>query len=299
MTEKNQHTLSGESRRSFMKKSAVASGGLALGVGGTGSVAAQDGDAAEGGKALMFNDAFRPGAQFRVVSPVIDQQPDVSGVNQGDIWSNYNTRAIEFLNTNEQVLLFPAHDAEVKQGQVYELQQNFSLFADDTNDQGIVSVSFEPVGEDEVFDDEFDVLDEGGGKALVTRDVFRPNALFRVTSGVVKWTPKENVQGTDLFSDYNTRFAEYLNASNQFFFYPAQAAELQQGAVYVMSDEFDVTDPEGNLMTVDFDRVDEATLNDGLLDGNDGGGNGGTGGNQTGGNQSGGTSGNQSGNSSN
>jgi len=287
MTEENQHSLSGESRRSFMKKSAVASGGLALGVGGTGTVAAQDGDAAEGGKALMFNDAFRPGAQFRVVSPVIEQQPDVSGVNQGDIWSNYNTRAIQFLNTNEQVLLFPAHDAEVKQGQVYELQKNFSLFADDTNDQGIISVSFEPVGEDEVFDDEFDVLDDGGGKALVKRDVFRPNALFRVTSGVVKWTPNDNVQGTDLFSDYNTRFAEYLNAGNQFMFYPAQAAELKQGAIYVMSDEFDVTDPEGNLMTVDFDRVDEATLNDGLLDGN-----GGNGGNQSGGNQSGGNSSN-------
>lgn len=292
MTEKNQHSLSGESRRSFMKKSALASGGLALGVGSSGTVAAQDGDAAEGGKALMFNDEFRPGAQFRVVSPVIEQQPDVSGVSQGDIWSDYNTRAIQFLNTNEQVMLFPAHDAEVERGQVYELQRNFSLFADDTNDEGIISVSFEPVGEDEVFDTDFDVLDEGGGKALVKREVFAPNALFRVVSGVVSWTPNENVQGTDIFSDYNTRFAEYLNANDEFFFYPAQAAELQRGAVYVMTDEFDITDPEGNLMTVDFDRVDEATLDDGLLDGN-GGGGGGNGGNQTGGN-----GGNQSGNSS-
>ncbi|WP_276300863.1 twin-arginine translocation signal domain-containing protein [Halorussus lipolyticus] len=291
MTEENQHSLSGESRRSFMKKSAVASGGLALGVGGTGTVTAQDGDAAEGGKALMFNDEFRPGAQFRVVSPVIEQQPDVSGVNQGDIWSNYNTRAIRFLNTNEQVMLFPAHDAEVQQGQVYELEKNFSLFADDTNDQGIVSVSFEPVGEDEVFDTDFDVLDEGGGKALVERHVFAPNALFRVVSGVVKWQPNQNVQGTDIFSDYNTRFGEYLNANDEFFFYPAQAAELERGAVYVMTDEFDITDPEGNLMTVDFDRVDEATLNDGLLDGNGGGGGNGTnGGNQTGGNQTGNSS---------
>ena len=286
MTENDQRLLGSESRRSFVKKGALASGGLTFGLSGTG--AAQDGgngsdgnggggngggnggdggSVAEGGKALMFNDEFRPGAQFRVVSPVVEQQPDVSGVNQGDIWSDYNTRIIEFVNTNERVTLFPAHDAEIEQGQTYTLQDNFSLFADDTNDEGIVSVSFEPVGQNEaVADDDWDVLDEGGGKALINANTFHPNALFRVVSGVVKWQPKNNVQGSDIFSTYNTRFGEYLNANDEFLFYPAADAEVKRGAVYVMNKEFDVTDPEGNLVTVDFERVDESTVNDGLLD---------------------------------
>nr|WP_269844116.1 twin-arginine translocation signal domain-containing protein [Halegenticoccus soli] len=52
---------SDESRRSFMKKGAVATGALALGLGATGSVAAQ-----ESGSVLVQANDFIPGARFRV-----------------------------------------------------------------------------------------------------------------------------------------------------------------------------------------------------------------------------------------
>ncbi|WP_101295412.1 twin-arginine translocation signal domain-containing protein [Halegenticoccus soli] len=50
-----------ESRRSFMKKGAVATGAVALGLGAAGSAAAQD-----GGTVLVQANDFIPGAQFSV-----------------------------------------------------------------------------------------------------------------------------------------------------------------------------------------------------------------------------------------
>lgn len=281
----------GNSRRSFLKTGALTSGAFALGVAAPGFASSQedpdgddgtatatptttpDGDGADGGKALMFNNEFRPNARFRVKSPVLERNPDVEGVQEGDIWSDYNTRVIEYLNTNEEVFFFPADDAEVQQGQVYELNREFSLFADDTADEGVISVSFEPVGEDDVlFDDDNQLepgtdygITAGGGKALVHVSNFAPNGLLRVTSDVVDWVPRPAVQGSDIFSEYNSRHAEFLNVNDEFLLYPAHAAEIDQGAVYVMRDEFDVTDPEGLLVTADLDRVNEDDLPDDLL----------------------------------
>lgn len=265
--------LGHESRRSFLKKGAVATG-VAVGLAGCSENGAPDEEGAagdtptgtaggnveeDGGKALMFNSEFRGGAQFRVVSPVIEQHPDVEGVQQGDVWSEYDTRIIEYLNTDEDVTFFPAHDAEVEQGQVYELHDNFTWFGDDTNDEGIIDVRFNPVNEDEAFDDEdWTVLDEGGGKALVRWQNYRPGAVLTVTSGVVEWAPRDDVQGSDVFSEYNTRFAEWVNTSDDFQVYPANDAGIQRGANYRMTGEFDVTDPEGNLVTVELEAVERA-----------------------------------------
>lgn len=283
-----------DARRSFMKKGVLASGGLALGLSGLVSgqegnsttqegnststqeetpTATPAGEGGNGGKALMFNDEFRPGAQFRVTSPVLEQNPDVEGVQEGDIWSEYNTRTIQYLNTNEQVTFFPAHDAEVQQGNVYELHNEFSLFADEMADEGVMSVSFEPVGEDDVLfpgDGQLDPVDdyeviEGGGKALVQLSNYFPGSLLRITSDVENWVPGPNVQGSDIFSEYNSRFAEYLNTNDEFLIYPAQDANISTDAVYVVRDEFDITDPEGRLVTVDLDRVNENDLPDDLL----------------------------------
>jgi hypothetical protein len=287
-----------DSRRSFIQKGVAASSALALGL--TGSAAAQDngttgsptggGNVGDGGKALMFNDEFRPGAQFRVKSPVVEQNPDVEGVQEGDIWSEYNTRIIEYLNTNEEVYFFPAQEAEIQQGNVYELERNFSLFADDTNDQGVISVEFDPVPENDVLfpgDDgqltpgeDFEILD-GGGKALVRLQNYNPGALMQITSGVVEWSPRADVQGSGLFSTYNTRYGKFLNTNDEFLFYPAEDASVQEGQTYVMGREFDITDPEGNLVTIDLERVNEDDLPGGLFD--DGTGNGdATGGTATG-----------------
>lgn len=288
-----------ESRRSFLQKGALASGAAAVGLGGLGlsrsadPVAGQDdnetatpngtdasGDAGlqanGGGKALMFNDEFRPGAQFRVKSPVVEQNPDVMGVQEGDVFSEYNTRVIEYLNTDEEAYFFPAHDAEVEQGAIYELHDNFTLFDDDAADSGIIDVRFESVGEDDVLfpsednqldpQEDFDLV-EGGGKALVQAGDFHPGALIEITTDVVEWTPRPDVQGSDVFSEYNTRHARYLNTNDEFLLYPAEAADVAQGEVYLIQDEFDITDPEGQLVTTDLDRVDGDDLDDALLNG--------------------------------
>lgn len=282
------------SRRSFLQKGAVGSGVAALGLGGMGLSGGQEDDetdtpsgesetdtpsggSAAGGKALMFNDEFRPGAQFRVKSPVIEQNPDVRGVDQGDIFSEYNTRIIEYLNTDEDVYFFPAQDAEVEQGVVYQLRDNFTLFEDEAADSGIVDVRFNPVDEEDILfpgddnrlnpQEDFDII-EGGGKALVQAGDYFAGALVQITSGVVNWTPGPAVQGSDIFSTYNTRHARYLNTNDEFLIYPAEAAEIERGGVYVVRNEFDMTDPEGQLVTADLDRVNESDLDDDLLNGN-------------------------------
>jgi len=286
MSDQNESSIApfANSRRSFLRKGALGSGVAALGIGGMGLSSGQEDDgterpadeAAEGGKALMFNDEFRPGSQFRVKSPVIERNPDVRGVEQGDIFSEYNTRIIEYLNTDEDVYFFPAQDAEVEQGVVYELRDNFTLFDDDAADSGVIDVRFEPVddedvlfpGEDNRLDpqDDYTLLD-GGGKALVQAGDFFAGSLVEITSGVVDWTPGPAVQGSDIFSEYNTRHARYLNTDDEFVVYPAEDAEVERGGIYVIRDEFDITDPEGQLVTADLDRVDESTLDENLLDG--------------------------------
>ncbi|QLH80223.1 twin-arginine translocation signal domain-containing protein [Halosimplex pelagicum] len=274
-------SIGDRTRRSILKKGALATG-AAVGVAGCAGLgdegpAAQtdtDGDGAtdtdvlddgtdgddavEAGsdKALMFAEEFRGGAQFRVTSPVIEQQPEVEGVEDGDIWSDYNTRVVEYVNAEEDVLFFPAHDAEITEGRVYELHDNFTWLSDDAGDQGVVDVKFTEVGQEQIFDpSDVNVFDEGGGKALVRWGNYWPGAILRITSDVVEWTPRDDVAGSDVFADYNTRFARWINGGN-FQIYPAGDASIERGQAYRMTSEFDVTDPEGNLVTTDLERVE-------------------------------------------
>lgn len=73
---------------------------------------------------------------------------------------------------------------------------------------------------------------------------------------------RETVEDSDVFSESNARFAECLNTGDECQIYPAQEAEIEEEAVYVLRDEFDVTPPEGDLVTAELDRVDEEDLND-------------------------------------
>src|SRR6056297_3738463 len=57
-----------DSRRSFMKKGAVATTALALGAGATGTVSAQ-----EDGQVLVYGDDYRPGQDFEVISELNTQ----------------------------------------------------------------------------------------------------------------------------------------------------------------------------------------------------------------------------------
>lgn len=275
----------GESRRSFIKRGALTSGGLAVGLSSIGRVTAQEGDTTETSagddsdsrSAVMFNDAYRPGAQFRVVSPPISERPDLEDRPEGKSLEGYTTRVIEYVNTAEEVLLLVPPDVDVKQGSVYELARVFSAF-ENTPSRGLVSVQFEPVAaEDVLFDDDdgnpgrepgqdFDVV-KGGGQALITAYRFYPGALFRITSGVIEWVPREKVQRTGASGNYNTRLAEYLGTEMSFVLYPARSAQIERGAVYVMRRESEPVDAEGRLRLVSFSRVDESDLNQDLLGG--------------------------------
>jgi hypothetical protein len=237
----------------------MASGVLGLGL-GTGQTSAQDGDTAQGDgtSALMRNETFRPGALFRVDSRALGEHPDVEGV-PGD---EYDVRRIRYLNTDEVVRLFLPRDAEVEQGQIYRFQSNFDLL-EGIDDASVISVEFEPFpetlgGDDGQFAPGEDLeLVEGGGKALVRIDDFNPGALILVTIGVVEMTPPEDVRGSGVFSEYNSYLVEYLNTGQDFLLFATHEAQVEEGAVYVVRDEFDITEPEGNLVTVDLGRVDQ------------------------------------------
>ena len=150
-----------ESRRSFMKKGALATGGLALGVGGTGTAMAQDG-IGEGGKGVIFTNAFHPAARFTFTSGVVDWNPNVPEVSD-NFWTNYQTRMIRWLNTNEHVPFFVAQDANIgefdedlgfvvdydddqNQPQLFEMNREYTVFGDSP---ALLTVNFSPVDEEE------------------------------------------------------------------------------------------------------------------------------------------------------
>lgn len=245
-----------DSRRTFLKKSAVTSGALLVGVSSADTVAAQDG----GGDALMFTDEFYAEAQFRVISPVLNEDPSIEGFSE--IWNDYNTWMIEYLNTNEEVYLFPTEDAEISEGNVYQFGDNFSLF-----DPGeLIAADFDSLGDE--FGgapySEYDTAD-GGGQALLRANNLNTGSLLEITSEVVEWSPRQDVQGTDIFTEYNTRHAMYLNTNDEFTIYPAQDADVEEGNIYEVSDQFEITDAEGNLVTVDLQQVDSDTLDEDLV----------------------------------
>ncbi|MDS0474052.1 twin-arginine translocation signal domain-containing protein [Natrinema sp. 1APR25-10V2] len=150
-----------DSRRSFLKKGALASGALVLGASGTAT--AQDGGILdEGWKALIHISNFHPNAQFTFVSGVVEWVPNYGDVN--DSWfSDYNTYQIRWLNSGEVVPLFVAHDANIgeydenlgfipdadddqNQPQVFEMNREWTPFSDN---QEFITVNASPVGEDE------------------------------------------------------------------------------------------------------------------------------------------------------
>ncbi len=199
------HELTGEStRRSVLKSGALATAGAGLAGVTSGGATAQDDDGLADGqewdKAIMPVGQFQPNSRFIITSPVLEWSPNVPEIRD-NVWSEYNTRAIRYLNTNEQVLFWQAQDAEVPnfnqeagyvvdaegdtapdgntpQPEVFRMRAQYSPFGD----SGYVTVNFTPVGEDEQddwldnddwwYDDEEDqvgigddVIDGGNGNA--------------------------------------------------------------------------------------------------------------------------------------
>ncbi|NUB89431.1 twin-arginine translocation signal domain-containing protein [Haloterrigena sp. SYSU A558-1] len=152
-----------ESRRSFLKKSAIATVGLSAAASGVASAQDGPGDGAIGEgpwKALIFQNNLYPEARFTFVSGVVEWNPSYGGID--DSWfTDYNTRMIRWLNTGEHVQLFVADDAEVgqydenlgfvvddeerEQPQVYEVSPEWSLFEDDPK---LATINFGPAEEE-------------------------------------------------------------------------------------------------------------------------------------------------------
>ena len=108
----------GEStRRSVLKSGALATAAAGLVGASAGGAVAQESDGTAGAgrnwmRAIMSTAQFRSRSRFIITSPVLDWSPDVAGI-QNNVWSQYNTRVIRYLNTNQQGLFFQAQDAQV------------------------------------------------------------------------------------------------------------------------------------------------------------------------------------------
>lgn len=153
-----QRLLGDETRRSFLKKSAAAT--VAASAVGSGVGAAQVGDLDDEWKALIFADNFHPEARFTFVSGVVEWTPNYGDVS--DSWfTDYDTRMIRWLNTDETVPLFVAQGANVgeydddlgfvtdaddqNQPQLFEMNREWTPFGDNPR---LVTVNAGPVDEE-------------------------------------------------------------------------------------------------------------------------------------------------------
>lgn len=148
-----------------MKKSALAMGGLAIGASGTATAQEDDGvfgDLDDAWKGLIQIDNFHPNARFTFVSGVIEWAPNYGDVQ--DSWfSDYNTYQIRWLNTDEIVPLYVAHDANIgeydeelgfipdadddqNQPQLFEMNREWTPFDDNNR---LITINASPVGEEE------------------------------------------------------------------------------------------------------------------------------------------------------
>jgi len=166
MTDENNESLLnriGDSRRSFLKKGALATGALALGSSGT-AVAQQDDDGIldEGWKALIFISNFHPNGRFVLVSDVVEWVPNYGDVRDS-FFTDYNTYQIRWLDTDEVVPLFVAQDAPIgpydadlgfipdedddpNQPQVYEVDREWTPFGDN---ERLITINASPLAEED------------------------------------------------------------------------------------------------------------------------------------------------------
>ena len=173
MTENDSGSDGDQSRRSFVRDGALASGGLALGLSAAGTAAAQQNetDAASGddtagsgleeANGLIFAGNFHPGARFAVVSDVVEWIPNYGGV-RGVQFVDYNTYMIRWQNTGNVVPLWVAEAADVgqydgnlgyiadnqakQQPQFFEMDREYTPLGDNPQ---LVTVRFSPVPEED------------------------------------------------------------------------------------------------------------------------------------------------------
>ncbi|WP_276255480.1 hypothetical protein [Halomontanus rarus] len=254
------------SRRWFVRTGTLLSGALTLGLSGSGGAQEteemSDLDAQEDPnwrEAIMFGDEFYAASIFRVVSPALEDPPTIAN---SDVIEDWTVRIIEFFNTNEEVYFFVPQDADLNEGELYRLNNESEIVLN--GDDRLLEVQYRPLDiEAFPFDleegEDFESADTGGGEGAVRPRNLFTNALFRVTSGPQGWVP-DDVEQSGYFTDYNTVHAKYLGTNDEFLFFPQEDAEVEEGALYVMWDEFELFDPAGNLAAIEFNPVDEESL---------------------------------------
>lgn len=160
-------------RRSVLKTGALATAGAGLaGLTSGGGAAQQTDDAGEDGgdenwmRGLVSVEQFRPESRFIITSPQLGWNPTINGI-QDDVWSDFNTRVIRYMNSNEQVLFWPTTQAQLpsydqQRGyvidgegytgpdntlvpEVYRMHAEYAPFGN----SGYVGVRFTPVEQDE------------------------------------------------------------------------------------------------------------------------------------------------------
>lgn len=254
------------SRRTVLKAGGVATVASLLGF--SGSAMAQeggdggDGSSQDGMTAWLFNDEVRPGSVFRVASPELADQPNVNEEVAGALPSGSTTRIIEYFNTAEEATMLLPSDSDVQEGELYQFTETMQ-FVEGGGGEGLVRAEFRPVQtEDFPFDlssnDDVEILDEGGEGAVRPRN-FSAGSIFRVTSGEQGWVP-DDVAQSGYFTEYNTRHAEYLGTDDEFLFFPQEDAEVETDALYTVEEEWELFDPVGNLVAVEFSRVEGDSL---------------------------------------
>lgn len=150
MTEDNSvldRIVDDDTRRSFLKKGAVATTGIAAASGlasaqnGTDGNATDDNatDGGDGGirpnnwPALVFVDSFHHNARFAIVSGVTEWVPNYNEVKDSPI-QTYNTRMIRWLNTGEIVPLYVGQ-ADRQQIDIGEYDEELGYVTDDDQNQ--------------------------------------------------------------------------------------------------------------------------------------------------------------------
>lgn len=136
MTEEESSPSIVPSRRSFMKKGALASGALALGTAGAGSAAAQQQQ-----NALVFSYEFFPGATFRVAAPLqtsttidILDGPGDQGVPEISQPDEYNGHVISYQIGGSAIYTFAfTRDQALQQDTRYRFGDNSQVFSSRLN----------------------------------------------------------------------------------------------------------------------------------------------------------------------
>ncbi len=141
MTDENyetEHDRSGDSRRSFMKKGALATGALVLGAGASSStVSAQDGE-----QVLVFSYDYLPNQDFEVLAS-LEQSTTVSAlevdgemvdeISQPDDYDGYVIRYDMGEDTAGITTFLFSEDADLSEGDTDTLSADASVFSSDLN----------------------------------------------------------------------------------------------------------------------------------------------------------------------